>query len=65
MLFKKEDPKTLLEGIKKAQKLLDERYEKGLISPEMYQKQSNEFAKKRDKYLKKLGLSIYDIEGEY
>jgi len=62
MLFKKEDPKTLLEGIKKAQKLLDERYEKGQVSPEIYQKQSSEFAKRREKYLKKLGKSIYDVE---
>ncbi|MEG1495328.1 MAG: hypothetical protein RR047_00585 [Bacilli bacterium] len=59
-LFTREDPKTILEGLNKAQKLLDDRYDKKLISPEVYRNQSLEFMKKREKYEKKLGYSKYD-----
>lgn len=59
-LFTREDPKTILEGLNKAQKLLDERYDKKLVSPEVYRNQSLEFMKKREKYEKKLGYSKYD-----
>jgi len=61
MLFKKEDPKLVLQGIDRAQKLLDERLEKKLISHDLYIKQSTEFNKKREKYLKKLGKDRYDV----
>lgn len=61
MLFKKENPKTLIEGIDRAQKLLDERFEKKQIPVEIYQKQSAEFARRREKYLKKMGKDRYDI----
>lgn len=54
MFFKKEDPKILLEGLDKAQKLLDERYEKKMITVEMYQRQCAEFGKKREEYIKKI-----------
>ena len=54
MFFKKENPKMLLEGLERAQKLLDERYEKKMITPEMYQKQCVEFGKKREIYMKKI-----------
>ena len=54
MFFKKENPKMLLEGLEKAQKLLDERYEKRMITPEMYNKQCAEFGKKREIYMKKI-----------
>ncbi|MEG2283510.1 MAG: hypothetical protein RSB99_02655 [Bacilli bacterium] len=59
-LFTREDPKTILEGLNKAQKLLDDRYDKKLVSPEVYRNQSLEFMKKREKYEKKLGYSKYD-----
>ncbi len=52
--FKRENPKTVLEGLDRAQKLLDERLEKKQVSLEFYQKQSLEFRKKREKYEKKL-----------
>lgn len=52
--FKREDPKTIIEGLDRAQKLLDERFEKKQVSLEYYQKQSLEFRKKREKYEKKL-----------
>ena len=49
----RKDPKNELEGLERAQKLLDERYEKKLITPEAYQKQCIEFGKRREKYRKK------------
>lgn len=52
--FKRENPKTVLEGLDRSQKLLDERLEKKQVSLEYYQKQSLEFRKKREKYEKKL-----------
>ena len=52
--FKKQKPKTVIEGLDRAQKLLDERFEKKQVSIEYYQKQSMEFRKKREKYEKKL-----------
>ena len=52
--LKREDPKTIIEGLDRAQKLLDERFEKKQVSLEYYQKQSLEFRKKREKYEKKL-----------
>lgn len=48
----KQDPKSLLEGLDKAQALLDERYEKHQITLEQYKSQAMEFMKKREKYEK-------------
>ncbi len=52
--FKRENPKTALEGIDRALELLNERYEKKQITIEQYQKQCMEFAQKREKYQKQL-----------
>lgn len=52
--FKRENPKTELEGLDKAQKILDERFEKKQITIEQYQKQCIEFGKRREKYEKML-----------
>ena len=53
----RKDPKTELEGLDRAQKILDERYQKKQVSDEVYQKQSLEFLKQREKYEKKLKKS--------
>ncbi len=53
-LFKRQDPKTELEGLERAQRILDERYEKGQVLPEVYAKQSMQFREKREKLEKKL-----------
>lgn len=53
-LFDRKDPKTELEGLERAQKLLDERYERGQVLPEVYTKQCAEFNKRREKYIAKL-----------
>ena len=57
--FERKDPKNELEGLERAQKILDERYEKGQVSLEVYQKQCMEFQRRREKYekqMKKRGL---------
>lgn len=53
----RKDPKTELEGLDRAQKILDERYEKKQVSSEVYQKQSLAFLKQREKCEKKLKKS--------
>ena len=45
-LFTRKDPKTELEGLERAQKILDERYEIGQVLPEVYAKQCMEFQSK-------------------
>lgn len=50
----RKDPKTELEGLDRAQRILDERYQRKQVSDEVYQKQSLEFHKRREKYEKKL-----------
>lgn len=50
----RKDPKTELEGLERAQKILDERYEKHQVPDEVYRKQCFEFQKRREKYEKKL-----------
>lgn len=65
MIFfnKKEDKNKLkieFDSLQKAQKLLDERYEKKAISYQMYQAQSIEFSKKIEKLRKKLGDDLYN-----
>ena len=52
--FDKKDPKTELEGLERAQQLLDDRYQRGQVLPEVYTKQCMEFQKRREKYQKKL-----------
>ena len=59
--FNRQEPKTVLEGLDRAQAMLDDRYEKKLITPEAYQKQCLEFRLRREKYEKKLGKKKYDI----
>ncbi len=54
MFFERRDPKTELEGIDRALEILNQRYEKKLITIEQYQKQAMEFGKRKEKYLKKL-----------
>ena len=53
----RKDPKTELEGLERAQKILDERYQKGQVMDIVYQKQCLEFQKRREKYGKKLKKS--------
>ncbi len=54
MLFKKENPETIIEGLDKALEILKERYEKKIITLEEFSKQCEQLGKKREKYLKKL-----------
>lgn len=53
----RKDPKTELEGLERAQKILDERYQKGQVMDVVYQRQCLEFQKRREKYEKKLKKS--------
>lgn len=57
----RKDPKTELEGLDRAQKILDERYARHQVPDEVYRKQCLEFQKRREKYQKKLGKRKYDI----
>ena len=50
----RKDPKTELEGLERAQKILDERYERGQVPHEVYIRQSQEFGKRKEKYIQKL-----------
>ncbi|HIT10567.1 MAG TPA: hypothetical protein IAC24_03105 [Candidatus Onthousia faecigallinarum] len=54
MLFHREDPKTELEGIERAVAILNDRYEKKQMSLEVFQKKSMEFAKRKEKCLKRM-----------
>ena len=54
MLFKRVDPKTELEGIDRAVEILNDRFQKKLISLEEFNKKSFEFGKRKAKCLKKL-----------
>ena len=60
-LFMRKDPKTELEGLDRAQQILDERYQRHQVPEEVYRKQCLEFQKRREKYEKKLGKKKYDI----
>lgn len=53
-LFKKEDPKKLLEGLDRAQAILEDRYKKKQVNDEFYFKQMAEFNKQREKYQKQV-----------
>ena len=54
MLFRRVDPKTEIEGIDRAVEILNDRFEKKLISLEEFNKKSLEFGKRKAKCLKKL-----------
>lgn len=54
MIFKRVDPKTEIEAIDRAIEILNDRYEKKLISLDEFSKKSLEFGKRKEKYLKKL-----------
>ena len=55
--LERKDPKTELEGLQKAQAILDERFQRGQIPADAYQRQCMEFQKRREKYEKKLKKS--------
>ena len=57
MLFRRVDPKTEIEGIDRAVEILNDRFQKKLISLEEFNKKSLEFGKRKAKYLKKLEKS--------
>lgn len=57
MFFTRKDPKTELESLDRAIEILNDRYQKKLITLEQFQAQSLEFGKRREKYLKKLTKS--------
>ncbi|MBE6147084.1 MAG: hypothetical protein E7168_01970 [Firmicutes bacterium] len=50
----RKDPKSELEGIERAQKILDERYERHQVPEEVYRKQCMVFMERRQKYEEKL-----------
>ncbi len=54
MFFERKDPKTELEGIDRAIEILNDRYQKKLITIEQFQQQSLEFGRRKEKCLKKL-----------
>lgn len=59
-LFERKDPKNELEGLERAQQILDERYQRHQVPEEVYRRQCMEFQKRREKYEKKLGKSKYN-----
>lgn len=54
MFFQPKDPKTEIEGLDRALEILQDRYEKKAITIEVFSKQCQEIAKKKEKYQKKL-----------
>lgn len=54
MFFQNKNPKTELEGLDRALEILQDRYDKKVITIEQFSKQCQEIAKKRQKYQKKL-----------
>lgn len=67
-LFNKEsktDAKAALESLERAQKVLDERFEKGQVPVNVYQKQCEEFGKRRDKLRKILGEEYFEISNKF
>lgn len=59
MFFKPKDPKTELDSLDRALEILQDRYKKKVISIEVFSKQCEEIAKKREKYKKKLEKEKY------
>ena len=54
MLFKKENPQTIIDGLDKALEILQKRYEQKNITLEEFTEKCEELGKKRQKYQKKL-----------
>ena len=54
LLFGKKDYNVELEGLKKAQKMLDDNFEKKIVNRDYYIKKSQEFREKIEKLEKKL-----------
>ena len=54
MFFKRIDPKAEVEAIDRAIEILNDRYQKKLISIDEFSKKSLQFGKRKEKYLKKL-----------
>ena len=52
--FNRKDPKTELEGLERAQQILDERFKKGQVSNEVYMQQSRTFGERKAKCIEKL-----------
>ena len=57
MLFRRVDPKTQIEGIDRAVEILNDRFEKKLISLEEFNKKSLEFGRRKAKCLKRIEKS--------
>ncbi len=57
MLFRRVNPKTELEGIDRAVEILNDRFQKKLISLEEFNKKSLEFGKRKAKCLKRIEKS--------
>ncbi len=54
MFFQPKDPKTELDSLDCALEILQDRYDKKVITLEQFSKECQEVGKKREKYLKKL-----------
>ena len=54
MFFTRKDPKNELEGLDRALEILQDRYEKKVISLDVFSRQCQEIAKKRLKYQKQI-----------
>ncbi len=54
IFFQTKDPKNELESLDKAMAILQDRYDKKVITLEQFSKQCQELAKKREKYKKRL-----------
>ena len=58
-VMKQDSTKNAIENLKKAQAILDERYEKKLVSNEEYIRRSNELKEQLDKYSGLLSEDYY------
>ena len=54
IFFQNKNPKNELESLDKAMAILQDRYDKKVITLEQFSKQCQDIAKKRQKYQKKL-----------
>lgn len=54
MFFQPKNPKTELDSLDRALEILQDRYDKKVITLEQFSKECQIIGKKRDKYLKKL-----------
>lgn len=54
MFFQPKNPKTELESLDRALEILQDRYDKKVITLEQFSKECQEIGKKREKYQKKL-----------